>query len=348
MDTFFLEFRDPLFGLIIFFALVFMITFVSYWWGKYKLKDDFKHLDKFLKQFQSPPSKNELKNLISKSDVSNKTWLLLANLYSKDGDYEKSIEIYTQLLNINNNSNYRDMMFLLGQTYFKAGFLERSKQVFLEILKKQPRTPQALKALLLVYEQTREYDLALEVLEPLKELNNNIEIDTTYIQTIHTINNKALSLNDKKKILLNLYHSTSKLTHLTFEFLFRIDSKTAWHNINISKIHLMTDILWFMDKKDLDLDIITQNGYLRELYTARGDIELASSSDIFEFDLLINLKNKDSATLNFEYRCSKCQQTSPFSFSRCSYCYSIDSARVEMNLVKNYKKKFEIGNNSFM
>ena len=52
MNLFFIEFRDPLFGLIVFFTLIFVITFVSYWWGKYKYREDSKYLDKFLKDLQ--------------------------------------------------------------------------------------------------------------------------------------------------------------------------------------------------------------------------------------------------------------------------------------------------------
>ena len=47
MNTFFIEFRDPLFSVIIFFAIIFIITFFSYWWGRYRRKEDSRHLDKF-------------------------------------------------------------------------------------------------------------------------------------------------------------------------------------------------------------------------------------------------------------------------------------------------------------
>ena len=136
MDTVFLEFRDPLFSVIIFFLIIFIITFFSYWWGRYKTKEDSKHLDKFLRQFQTLPTQSELKILISSGELSEKSWLLLANSYAKNGDYEKSIEIYNEILQITAPSNKKETMFLLGRTYFKAGFLERAKQIFLEILKK--------------------------------------------------------------------------------------------------------------------------------------------------------------------------------------------------------------------
>ena len=166
MDIFFIEFRDPLFSIIVFFTIIFIITFFSYWWGRYKKREDSRQLSKFLQQFHTLPTHDELKVLISDGKLSQKSWLLLANAYYKNGDYEKSIEIYNEILKLDNKNATRETMFLLGKTYFKAGFLERSKQVFLEILKKNPRTPEALHYLLLVYEYMKDYKSALEVLEP--------------------------------------------------------------------------------------------------------------------------------------------------------------------------------------
>ena len=347
MNTFFIEFRDPLFGIIVFFALIFVITFFSYWYGRYRRKEDYRHLDKFLKQFRSPPSQKEIKVLISKGQLSEKSWLLLAHAYSKNGDFEKSIEIYNEILKSNIEHNYRDTMFLLGQTYFKAGFLERAKQIFLEILKNNPRTPQALSALLLVYEQMRDYDSALEVLEPLAELNKNIDIDSAYLKSLFLLSDTSSSADEKAHKLLEVYRESSHLTYMVFEYLFRVNPKLAWENFDSSKCDMLTDILWHLDKKDLDLDIISQNGYLRELYSARGDIEMSTSSDLFEFDVLINLKNRANATLSFEYICDNCKQLYPFSFGRCSCCHAIDTSKIELSLTKNYYRDFSEENNSF-
>lgn len=347
MNTFFIEFRDPLFSIIIFFVIIFMITFFSYWWSRYKRREDSKYLDNFLKQFRTLPSKDELKVLISSGDLSEKSWLLLAHSYSKNGDYEKSIEIYSEILSIGNAENRRDTMFLLGKTYFKAGFLERSKQVFLSILKTNPRTPQALNYLLLVYEYMRDYKSALEVLEPLDELNSDIELDSIYLKIMALLNSTELSQDEKTQNLLNIYKETHQLAYIVFEYLFRVNPKLAWENFDSSKSEILTDILWSIEPKNLNLDIISQNGYLRELYSARGDINLAHTSSIFEFDMLIKLQGKANATLSFEYMCDACKQVFPFAFNRCSSCHSVDTSRVEWSLSKDYNKNFTQENNSF-
>ena len=347
MDMFFIEFRDPLFSIIIFFTIIFIITFFSYWWGRYRRTQDSKHLDRFLRQFKALPSKDELQVLISSGELSEKSWLLLANSYYKNGDYEKSIEIYNEILNVGSSANAKETMFLLGKTYFKAGFLERSKQIFLEILKSSPRTPQALHYLLLVYEYMRDYKSALEVLEPLDELDEDIALERAYLQVLEILSSVQRSEEQKVADLLEIYQENHQLSYTIFEYIFRIDAKKAWENLDISKSELLAEVLWSCDVKKLNLDIISKNAFLRELYSARGNLKLAKGSSVFELDILIKLNGKANATLSFEYICSNCKSVFPFAFSRCSACHAIDTAMVEWNVSKDYSKDFGEENNSF-
>lgn len=348
MNSFFIEFRDPLFSVIIFFALVFMISFLSYWWGRYKTKEDSKDLDKFLQQFRTLPSKNELKVLISSGELSEKSWLILAHSYVKNGDFEKAIEIYHEILKLPNNTNKKETMFLLGKVYFKAGFLERAKSMFLEILRKSPRTPQALHYLLLVYEYMRDYKSALEVLEPLEQLNEDIAKEKAYLEALILLNNHTYSVDEKSNKLLEIHQASNFLTYLTFEYLFRVNPELAWKYLDSSRSELLSDIFWTLDVKNLNLDIISKNSFLQELYTARGDFDLTAQSTIFEFNALINLKATPvNATLNFEYICESCKQRFPFAFQRCSSCHALDSIKVEWSLVKDHYKDFSEENNSF-
>jgi len=347
MNTFFIGYRDPLFGIIVFLVLRIVITFVAYWFNRYKAKEDYRHLDKFLKQFNAIPSQDELKVLISSGDLSEKSWLLLAHSYVKNGNFDKSVEIYTELLKVGNKENYRDTLFLLGKTYFKAGFLERAKQIFLEILKNNPRTPQALNYLLLVHEHMRDYTSALEVLEPLDELKKDITTQSAYLNALIILNDSQLQAQEKADKLLEIYHKNSELTYLVFEYVFRVNPALAWKNFDNSKADLLVDILWNIDEKDLNYDIIKNNGYLKELYTAKGYVNEVTKSSVFEFDVLINLHQNTNATLSFEYVCDSCKQIFPFGFNRCSSCHAIDTSRAELSLVKDYHKDYSEENNSF-
>ncbi len=348
MNNFYIEFRDPLFSIIIFFLIIFLISFFSYWWGRYKQKESSKNLDRFLKQFSTLPTEGELKELMQNSTMSEKSWLLLASSYTKNGDYEKTIEIYTEIIKSGIASNYKETMFLLGQTYFKAGFLQKSKDIFLKILQQNPRTTQALNYLLLVYEYMKDYKSALEVLEPLKLLEIDVSKEQTYLEILLILEDTKLDENQKADKLLEIYNKKHIMTHLIFEYIFSVNPQLGWNNLDTSKSELLLDVLWQVKKKDLDFDIISKNGYLRELYSARGDFELTKNSDIFEFDILINLDKNVNATLSFEYVCESCKQVSPFVFNRCGYCHEIDSARVEINLTKDYYRDFNEESNSFL
>ena len=346
MNNLFIEYRDPLFGIIVFFVLVFVIALFSYWWGRFKTKDDHRHLDRFLNQFKTPPSEMELKELISSSKISSKSWLLLADLYSQNGEYEKSIEIYYELLaHIQEDVNKKDILFLLGKTYFKAGFLQRSQNVFLEILKANPRTPQALRYLLLIYEHLKDYKSALSVLEPLDELGEDVKNDKIYLEVILLLNDYAMDEHEKTQRLLSLYKEHRRFAYLIFEYLFKKDPKVAWKNLDQSQCQRVSDLLWNLDEDFIDFDIISENVYLRELYSAKGFVTLEQGSSVFEFDLLINLRKSDykGATLSFEYICKQCKQIYPFAFHRCPSCHAIDSVLSEPIISKEYSEN----NNSF-
>ncbi len=338
MGTFFIEFRDPLFGVIIFFILIFIIAFFSYWWGRFKTKEDHRDLDRFIKAFHHLPPERELKELMD-SNMSDKSWMLLAHAYTQNGDYEKAIEIYQAVAKKQSNPQRRhDTLFLLGKTYFKAGFLERSKGLFLEILRYSPRTTQALRYLLLVYEQLHQYDNALDVLDPLDELNSDTRLDRLYLECISLINDTAIQSSDKAAQLLRIYKEHHLLTYLIFEYLFRHESSLAWKHFDQSESKRISDILWSLPEEKCDLAIIAKNGYLRELFSARGVVSLAHQSSTFELDVLIKLGRLEEcgATLSYEYLCRSCKHILPFPFHRCPNCYAIDSVMSQPLLTKDY------------
>lgn len=339
MDLFFIEFRDPLFGIIVFFVLVFVVTFFSYWWGRFKSKEDYRHLDRFIKAFHHLPPEQELKELVASGGMSEKSWMMLAHAYTKNGDYEKAIEIYQAVVENQDDPQQReDTLFLLGKTYFRAGFLERAKTLFLEILKRSPRTTQALRYLLLVYEQLHQYENALEVLDPLDELNSDTRLDRLYLECISLIHNAQMRSSEKAVQLLRIYQEHHVLTYLVFEYLFMHESALAWEHLDHSEAMRISDILWRLDEAACDLAIIAKNSYLRELFSARGVVSLAHRSDSFELDILIKLKEHEQtgATLTFEYLCRSCKHILPFPFHRCPNCYAIDSVMSQPQLSKDY------------
>ncbi len=339
MNNLYIEYRDPLFGIIVFFSLVFFISLTSYWWGRYKNSSDKEEMDNFFKKFHTLPNDDELKNLLQLEDISFKSWILLSNAFFQNSEYEKTIEIYQHLLlqDIDINDK-RDIMLLLGKTYYKAGFLERSKQIFLEILRKMPRTTDALKYLLLVYDQLKDYKSAMDVIEPLVELDCNVDNELLYLALMLIINDTKLSQNEKEKKVAEFYQVNKVLSYTVLSYLFKSNVKLAWSLLDQSQCEKIMDILYNIKDEDLDLDIISNNKFLRELYTAKGSLNLEESSDIFELDILIKL-DKNVANLTFEYMCRDCKITQPFVFHRCSNCHSIDTLESVPVLSKAYDKE---------
>ena len=337
MEGLFIEYKDPLFGIILFFALIFIITFFSYWWGKYKTKEDEKSIEKFVKNFHALPTGKELDEILQSSTLSLKSLHLLATNYIQNGDYEKGIEIYTALLEKKISAEERkETMFLLGQTYLKAGFLQRSKELFLEILSHYPRTPSALQFLLVIYEKMRDFTKAKEVLEPLEEMDLEVAKDAMYLSLVSTQYNQKIHSQEKVQKIIKWYEENNQLGYMIFEYLFKQAPDLAWKHLDQSLCERISDILWNLESHQLDLDIISSNAYLRELYSAKGFINSAESSSIFELDVLIHLRAQgySDADLQFEYLCNECKHVFPFSFHRCPNCLGIDTVQNEMLLTK--------------
>ena len=344
MNSLFIEFRDPLLGIIIFFSLVFVIALFSYWWGRFKRKEDSHYLSSFLDVFNSIPTEQELKKLMSSEAISEKSALIMAQTYYQNGNYEKCIEIYLILLEMQKNaSEKKETLYLLGKTYFKAGFLERSQEIFLQILKQFPRTPKALRYLLIIYEKMHQFDKALEVLEPLEELGIDNTKDRVYLQCVSIIRSAKYGVDEKAQLLLELYQEHHLLSYLIFEYLFRFTPDMAWKNLDLGEAERIVDILWNAREAEANLGIIASNSYLRELFSAQGLELLTQESTVFEFDVLIKLNRADEsgATLQFDYLCGDCKQIYPFSFHRCPNCHSIDSVVTEVLLTKDH---FEANN----
>jgi len=337
VEGLFIEYKDPLFGIIIFFALVFIISFFSYWWGRFKTNEDEKSLDRFIKNFHSLPTEKELDGILSSATLSLKSLYLLATSYIQKGDYEKSIEIYSAILEKKLSIDDRkDTMFLLGQTYLKAGFLERSKELFLEILSRHPRTPSALQFLLIIYEKMRDFEKAKEVLEPLDEMDMQVAKDSMYLNIISMQHDPSLHSEDKVRKIISWYQDNHQLGYMIYEYLFQQAPNLAWKHLDQSLCQRISDILWNLESHQLDLDIISSNAYLRELYSAKGLVKSADKSTVFELDVLINLQSNgyQDADLQFEYLCDECKQVFPFSFHRCPNCLGIDTVQNEMLLTK--------------
>ena len=87
----------------------------------------------------------EIKNVL-KDQVSINALFLLAMAFEKEGNYEKSLNIYLAILeNVTKNEKF-DVLQKVAKVYFKAGFLHKARFSLLEILRSKPRNKEATTA----------------------------------------------------------------------------------------------------------------------------------------------------------------------------------------------------------
>lgn len=344
MEIFFTNYHDPLFSIIILFLIVFIISFVSYWWSIYKHKEENNQIKNFIKKFETNKDLLEYEIFAKDKNISLESIILIALLYEKQGEYEKAIEIYLMLLERVESKEEKIQIFtMLGKLYFKAGFLKRSEITFLEGLKYYPRNKEALKYLLVIYDKLRKYNRVLEILNSLEELGVDVKKQKEYIQALGIITDLKLSYLDKKKKLLKLCEKSLSTQRVTLEFISRNEKDLKFKEISFFNFYEVMDILWYLPKERIVL-ADTDNKALLEILSARGIVKRADKSDIFELDVLIKLKNRgyDRADLRFEYICKECKQVFPLFFYRCPHCYSFDSACIIPKIVRSENEK---GNN---
>ncbi len=308
---FVLGYRDPLFGLILFVGLVFIVSFFSYWWAVVKFKKQQNSLQQF---FQTLGTK------IDKELSQEEMLWLLAKSYEQNGKYEKAIALYLRLGESLDPQKRVEVLKCLGDLYLKIGFLARSQKIYEEILGYYPRRIDVLERLLRVYEQMGEYDQAVEVVQILEELEHQ-SMESLYVQAKYLVQRKNTDE------LLALYEQHPFLIRVVGEYLFAQDPKLAWECIQPQDFPKIADILWYLPKEQ----IRTHTPFLQELYSAKGYVDLAKDSQIFELDVLLHYPK---ARLEFEYLCPKCKRVFPFGFTRCPVCLGVEPPVIEYTLAK--------------
>lgn len=218
MDFFFVEYRDPMFGLLVLVALVLVVALLHYAWRTLSSKSQKKGLEGFIKKFDIA---DEHKDLLRASSLSLENLHFLAGIFTKSGEFEKAIQIYLIALEkIKDKGEQEAIFYDLAEVYFRAGFLQRSVEVLLNALNLRPRNEKALKLLKIVYLRLKRYDEVLQSLDALFELGCEVSKEREFINVIALKNgaqsgalgDKNLSVDDKRSqnLALNAQNSVIK------------------------------------------------------------------------------------------------------------------------------------------
>ena len=326
---------------MVLFALVFTVSFLTYTFNLYKERKARAEYRELLKRFDLGTLKEEdYVHLYKTYNLPFDSIVLLASTFLHKGNYNKAISVYLALLeHVDDRVKKEELMELLGSTYFKGGFLQRSKEIYLQILKFSPRNIQALNYLLIVYEKLKEYDKSLEVMDSLEELSLDTQQQRVYLKALQTINDPLTNYDKKSRMLFDLFKENEFIERLAADYLLKFNKTLFWENFESFNIKNIIDLLWYLDFNDIDFSKVTGNKLLEEIYSAKGYIDTAASSDSFELNTIIALLKSNSAVkgdLSFEFLCKKCKNTFPIFESRCPHCHSILSLKVQTKLARKH------------
>lgn len=338
-DDMIFDYRDPLIGIVTIFIFIFVASFFTYTLGIYKERKSRKEYRKLLKRFELGTLKeDDYIHLYSTYNLPFDSIILLASSFVHNGQYNKAISVYLALLeHVKEPIKKEELLELLGETYFKSGMLQRSKDIFLKILKFNPRNILSLRKLLLIFQNLNEFSKAQEVLDALEELDEDMKKEQLHLDILQIINDPLMSFEKKSLELFAHFEENKSLERLVGSFLIKFNKELFWKNIHLVNVMNIIDLLWYLDFDDINWDAVTRFKMLEDIYTAKGHINTSKKSENFELNVLIALKNssvKTNLDLNFEFMCTKCKKTHPIYESRCPHCEDILSFIVEPKLGK--------------
>lgn len=333
MDIFFIGHRDPIFGLIVLFGIIFMVAFLSYTWGLFRIKDEKRRIEKFIKKFDNLNAiSKEHTELLKNLNIDTPTLGILGATFVKSGDFEKAISVFLIALSKAKNSYEKEFILTeLGSTYFKAGFLQKSTDIFLKAVELSPRNAVALRFLTMIDEKLKRFDDALNTLNSLEELGSDIKSQKAYIKANIIINDKALSIEEKTIQILELSKEFELLKRMCIELW--IKNAVSLENFkDFPPLHSVIDIIYHQQHKAINL----KDSQYKALFYAKGAINEPCDIDSFELNVIKNLKASgfDKAELNFNYVCNSCKNSFPMHFYRCPMCFSLGSVKITTTITE--------------
>jgi len=102
------------------------------------------------------------------------THLALGSLFRRRGEVERAIRVHQNIISkpgLDERQKTRALL-ELGEDYMRAGLFDRAENLFKELIELEPRSPSAVKHLLDIYQQEKDWDKALQQAQQLEAVSD--------------------------------------------------------------------------------------------------------------------------------------------------------------------------------
>lgn len=319
-------YRDPLFGIAILLGIIALVILGDYYRNYYRKKQRQKSLNTLVKSYEHNGLFDGISEFLKVSKDPIPTLIFLAKSYAKGGDNQQAIKIYLTLIEQFDDMQKKiEILQELGILYLKAGFLQKAKENFLEILNLNPRNLKVLYKLIELYEILGDFQSAYDALECVEE--NILEMTIEQKKKVKLARDYFLAQilfgsreEDREERLCRLIQEQPSLHKLILGHFKLHNPKLFWENLPTKGWENYIDLLWDFSLEQIPLSIIKDSPCI-ELYQAKGYYPTRECHNFYLETLrLFTSCSVQKATLSFSYTCPHCKGEFPFDTFRCSSC----------------------------
>ena len=286
-------YKDPLFGVILLFIIIAIIGAIDFIRNRLRERRRTHSLENLKKSYEFLGIKDGVEEFLKLNQNAIHTLEFIDQAYIQSGNIQEAIKIYTSILNSTAATQGKErILYALGVAHFQAGFLQRAKNTFLEIITNSPRDSESLLYLLRTYEKLSEYQNAIDVIDCLQEIYEqsgniddtkyleSLEQNRAYLRAMHLFGDDDISFEDKIAELESLRARFPRLEKSILVYYKQYNLALFWQKAQESRnIENLLDVFWRTPDTQVPVEILT-NPKIIEVYKARGLIKPQVTSDI--------------------------------------------------------------------
>lgn len=326
MGALWLNYRDPLVGVMAFLLIALLASLLSILFSKLKEDGDARKIRRFLQRFSQSPAHIDYASLLREYPDSYALLSKAAKAHFDGGDYEGALNVYLALLESLTSfdrAKRAEIFERLGDIYIKSGFLGRSMDAYEQSLSIMPRNESALRKITAVYEKRGEFKKALEALEAIEELGADVGKRKLFFETILALKSKKTS-DERVGVLLAAKNGEIYFARELLKEALAFKNEEALAALKGSMGVEFLDILWIYAEESRGLLLKLQDPIVIAVLEAKGIRQRGKiSSKVFELDVFRAAKSADkelALDLNFEFVCKKCGYVDIDYFFSCKSC----------------------------